>query len=128
MDSDIPAKSPADWSKSRPTDETVIRTAPDRPGDAVDRRTEGRRDDDFGERAVADRRKIERLEAEIDRKEEQLQCVTEQYERLLAEKNRKLADASDADASDADASDADSLSDHRTTLRSRFVQLLSSLR
>ncbi|WP_144923061.1 V-type ATPase 116kDa subunit family protein [Halorubrum salsamenti] len=79
---------------------------------------EGRRDGDLGEPAVADSREIERLEAEIERKEEQLRCVTRRYEDLIAEKNRKLADASDADSD----------SDRRTTLRSRLTRLLHSLR
>lgn len=123
MDTDVPAESLTDRSASRRTDETVVRAAPDRPSDAAERRTEGRRDGDSGERAVADGREVERLEAELERKEEQLRCVTERYEHLLAEKNRELADASDEDASDAD-----SVSDRRTTLRARLARFLSSLR
>ncbi|MFO8115912.1 MAG: hypothetical protein R6U01_11260 [Halorubrum sp.] len=123
MDSDVPAESPTDRSASRLADETVVRAAPSGPSDAAERRTEKRRDDDFGERAVADRREVERLEAELERKEEQLRCVTERYEHLLAEKNRKLADASGSDASDGD-----SVSDRRTTLRARLARFLSSLR
>jgi|AntRauTorckE6833_2_1112554.scaffolds.fasta_scaffold10548_2 uncharacterized small protein (DUF1192 family) len=123
MDSEVPAESLADRSASRRTDETVVRAAPNRPSDAAERRAKGRRDTDFGERAVADGREVERLEAELERKEEQLRCVTERYERLLAEKNRKLADASASDAADGD-----SVSDRRTTLRSRLARFLSSLR
>ncbi|WP_435074677.1 hypothetical protein [Halorubrum sp. HHNYT27] len=72
----------------------------------------------MSDRSAADRREIERLNAELERKEEQLRCVTEQYELLLAEKNRKLANASDASTGP----------DRRTTRRSRLVQFISSLR
>lgn len=117
MDFDVPAESPADRSELRRTDEAVVQTASDRPSDP-DSRPEGRRENDFEEREVAHRREIERLEAEIERKEERLRCVTERYENLLAEKNRKLADES---GSDSDA-------DRRTTLRSRLARFLRSLR
>jgi len=117
MDPDVPAESPTDRFESRRTDETVVRTASDRPNGGEER-PEGRCDDDLGERTAADRREIERLEAEVERKDEQLRRVTEQYENLLEEKNRQLAEASDTDSE----------SERRATLRSRLARFLSSLR
>ncbi|WP_123619387.1 hypothetical protein [Halorubrum sp. CSM-61] len=118
MDFEVPAESPTDRFESRRTDETVVRTAPDRPNGGGERRPEGQSDDDLEERTTAQRREIRRLEAEVERKDEQLRRVTEQYEDLLEEKNRKLAEASDADDD----------SDRRTTLRSRLAEFLPSLR
>lgn len=41
-------------------------------------------------REAALRREIRELEAELERTECRLQCVVDRYERLLAEKNRRL--------------------------------------
>ena len=46
------------------------------------------------DRDAALRREIRKLEAELERTERRLQCVIERYEHLLAEKNRRLNDAS----------------------------------
>jgi hypothetical protein len=44
------------------------------------------------DREAALEREIVELEAELDRTERRFQCVVEQYERLLAEKNRELSE------------------------------------
>jgi len=111
MDSDPPAESATDRSALRWSDTGRGRAETDAP-DCGDSRIEDSRDD--AKRPVTDERDVERLEAELERKEEQLRYVTEQYEDLLAEKNRRLAD--------------DDPGRRRTTLRSRLARLLSGFR
>lgn len=62
------------------------------PGDAGDRRPGGSDQGGSTDGEAATRRDIERLEAELERKERQLRRVTDRYELLLREKNRQLAD------------------------------------
>lgn len=58
---------------------------------------------DNREQTVAMLLEIAALEAEVERQERRLQTVTEQYERLLAERNRQLAEAGQHNGTDAAA-------------------------
>jgi len=72
-----------DWN-----DRQVSRGSSD-PSDGTDK-------DDSSEAAVAPRHEVQQLETELERKEQQLRNVTEQYELLLEEKNRQLADRNES--------------------------------
>lgn len=78
-----------DWNERR-----TVREPPHSADDSPGRRSIETRSD-HAERTGVLRREVERLEAELEQKEQQLRHVTEQYELLLAEKNRQLADRDD---------------------------------
>lgn len=82
-----------DWNEQR-----AYRKPLNSAGCAADHRPGGIDRNDSSEEAVTSRREVEKLEAELERKEQQLQHVTEQYELLLDEKNRQLADRSGSGA------------------------------
>ncbi|WP_418286550.1 hypothetical protein [Halorubrum sp. DTA46] len=78
-------------------------------------RRPGRTDSDGSlEEQTAAQQEIRRLEAELDRKEQHLQHVIEQYEQLLEEKNRRIADRERSESESA------RLSTFRSVLR-RYV-------
>ena len=84
-----------DWNERRTARKPS--NPPDRSVNSHSARTRGGPAD----RTRVSRREVERLEAELEQKEQQLRHVTEQYELLLAEKNRQLT-ARDDSGSESD--------------------------
>jgi len=82
----VHGRSEWNWNERRAARETS--RAPD---SGTDRRRKRCDKGGSSDRAAATRREIERLEAELERKEQQLRRVTERYELLLEEKNKQLA-------------------------------------
>jgi hypothetical protein len=67
---------------------------------SLDQQPDRNRERNRSEGSVHRQREIENLEAELERAEQRLQYVVDHYERLLAEKNRKLATRSQSAPAD----------------------------
>lgn len=67
---------------------------------SLDQQPDRNRERNQSEESVHRQREIENLEAELERTEQRLQYVVDHYERLLAEKNRKLATRSQSAPAD----------------------------
>ncbi len=94
MISELPVESVSGQSEWGWNEQRTAREPSDPPDGGAGCRPTGTRSGP-SDRTGVSRREVERLEAELEQKEQQLRHVTERYELLLAEKNRQLADRDD---------------------------------